>query len=319
MQFNAMIKFAILLVYHAVLHQAGLLTNEFKLHTFLIVTPFAKFYRYQQKGYPLAQWALSLIYDSAWAYFAMKVVPVYCTGLRFIYLVFVLLFVGIGFERLNYVFWPVGTYVIKMPKHWYDNTLSLFVVGQFLYVGSLYDFNLSMSPMTLLMLYAFAYTVDFTFGTFHILSHRIPAMYKRHLVHHEYKKDDLVAIANTYGELSDNIGMTLPSLIAYSVPWILGHAHPAVVVDAIYAAFLTHNKYRDGVMHLLFFFEYDVLDIFFDKANCRMAEYHAEHHNVLTERFSLFGFLPDRLFEVVCSPILSRWGSSRQKGASAKP
>ena len=70
---------------------------------------------------------------------------------------------------------------------------------------------------------------DFQFGVTHYISHRIPWLWKKHKIHHEYGRGTLNGWSNLHGEALDNIQMNGVLLLPILLFAGYGQVHPSLL------------------------------------------------------------------------------------------
>ena len=146
----------------------------------------------------------------------------------------------------------------------------------------------------------FAMSIDFFFGTAHCLCHKISSLYKHHMVHHKYKKERLNAFATFYADLFDAFSMNYSILLAAIIVYYT-RTYDIAYMECIYAAGTTHLRYIQNQMNLLYFYEWDFLDMLLGVE--RIGCFHTEHHQSLNKNFSTYGLLSDKTIETILAPF----------------
>lgn len=140
---------------------------------------------------------------------------------------------------------------------------------------------------------------DFQFGVTHYISHRIPWLWKKHKIHHEYGRGTLNGWSNLHGEALDNIQMNGVLLLPILLFAGYGQLHPSLrpFTDWMYLIPFTHLRFQPVLVNLMSFFEFDLLDMFLQTN--RLGSYHSIHHETVSRNFSIFGIWPDSVCKSV--------------------
>lgn len=287
-----------LYVYYQVLHVMGL-GIRFKLLTFLFVTPYVKFHKLHNQcktDRDRKAFLCSVVVDSIWAlmYFGYFVfVP------RHMYWFFIMVLVvyNIAAEYVQYLITrnPEDTYEVKLSKSPMDYLLAPTVALVFAVSAPWLNFDKfrfgehqhsSFAWFVFLLLQA-----DVFFGVFHVMHHKIPSLWVKHAIHHQYRREDLNSLANFYAELGDSFSMAFGIFFMGNVLSAVGDQSFLSMFDLAMAAAFTHHKYTNEHMTLSMFWEFDAIDICLDKP--RISCYHNAHHHSYLSKFSLFGLVSD--------------------------
>jgi sterol desaturase/sphingolipid hydroxylase (fatty acid hydroxylase superfamily) len=140
---------------------------------------------------------------------------------------------------------------------------------------------------------------DFQFGITHYISHRIPWLWKKHKIHHEYGKGTLNGWSNLHGDWLDNIQMNGVLLVPILLFAGFGQLYPSLrpFTEWLYLIPFTHLTFQPLVTNLMVFFEWDLLDMLLG-AN-RLGSYHSIHHETVGRNFAIFGIWPDSICKSV--------------------
>jgi len=138
---------------------------------------------------------------------------------------------------------------------------------------------------------------EFTFGILHALAHIHPYLRKQHMVHHEYKREDLNTFAHFYSEFSDSVLMNIPGF-TNAILMVLFSTGSVPFKEIVISLNYTHHKYPTHQMNLGYFFEFDVIDMIMDRV--RLCNFHNIHHYLADRNYSTYGFVSDEvLFKVL--------------------
>jgi hypothetical protein len=192
------------------------------------------------------------------------------------------------------------TFVIKFSPHLSDYTLAFVLAGTYIFVGYTLPLNIPINSGTFIFWVCMTVTLDFVFGITHYWTHKIPALRKIHLLHHEYRREDLNTIANYFSELSDSFLMNIPNVIL-SIFTVWFRQNPVVIKDIFTNAMHTHHKYPTHQLTHYYFFEFELIDMVTGRV--RQANFHNSHHNVVDQYFSIVGIISDEVI-VYCNNVL---------------
>lgn len=135
---------------------------------------------------------------------------------------------------------------------------------------------------------------------------RIPWLWKKHKIHHEYGRGTLNGWSNLHGEALDNIQMNGVLLLPIFLFSGYGQLHPSLqpFTEWLYLIPFTHLRFQPLVCNLMSFFEFDLLDMLLQTN--RLGSYHSIHHETVSvsRNFSIFGIWPVTLF---ASRLASSW------------
>ena len=134
---------------------------------------------------------------------------------------------------------------------------------------------------------------DFLFGILHYLSHCNPYLCGKHALHHTYRKEHLNLFANCCSDIVDSVCMNF-GLIVISIYLCKVGKYHIPFLDLIYGLAHTHCRYNTHHMNLMYFFEYDLVDMMCGKE--RFSCFHADHHRDSSRNFAVFGFFQDEVF-----------------------
>jgi sterol desaturase/sphingolipid hydroxylase (fatty acid hydroxylase superfamily) len=164
------------------------------------------------------------------------------------------------------------------------------IASTYIYVGLTIPSNLAITPLTFIFWITTVLLMDGCFGFIHYLNHITPALRKLHMVHHEYRKEDLNSAANFYADILDSFLMNIPNIM-FSILTVWLSVNPIVIKEGVYNALFIHHKYPNNQMTLLYYFEFELIDIIMNRA--RMNYYHNVHHQQLEKNYSFWGFISD--------------------------
>jgi len=300
-------KCIVVLSYHFLVDMLGLHTPTFKFWSFLIAHAVVKLSFFNLRDfadqkrylYSVAQDAFhaSLITGCAhWIGAWYGLLPLF----------FAVSLVTWEFIQYRFVEQSRGTYVVHLSENWTDYSLIPFFIASFVLAGlktSVARPVVATDFLWYLFLIAFG---DAIFGSFHIWSHKNLYLWKKHMIHHRYKGEDLSTFANFYAELLDGILMN-GAVLAICIANCMVGGPPVIVSDILFTGLFTHHKYPDLQAHSFWFFEFDILDMIFKRS--RLSMYHGIHHNEIDKKFGAFGLVPDRFFQTfyhVTSSLFNR-------------
>jgi hypothetical protein len=143
---------------------------------------------------------------------------------------------------------------------------------------------------------------EFVFGVYHYLIHT--HYFEFHQKHHYYKQADLCTYANFYSGFLDGAMMVFPYALTMI---ILNYIHGSylVLVDVVlFAGTLTHHKYGQKYLNMVFFYDLDIiLDVF---AGVKLSAWHRTHHDSLNKHWSSFGLVSDETIVKIAVPF-EKW------------
>lgn len=282
-------KVLLVFAYYCLLHHLGL-GLEFKFLSFMVLTPIIKFFYLKDTKTLLVSLIIDII--AATAYFKYII---YWDGLWLVLYPFVVSFWLISTEYIQYLLLgsPNESYVVKLSSNPTDFLLTPIIAATYILVGLTLPQNLSITPYTFLFFIAMFIFTDWIFGISHYWLHTVPFLRKLHLVHHDYKKEDLNTIANFYADFWDSLLMNITNIL-FSLATVLFVQNPVVIKEIVYIAFSTHHKYPTNTITCFYFFELEVIDMI--TSNLRMSNFHNAHHNEVDAFYALFGLFPDTHF-----------------------
>jgi sterol desaturase/sphingolipid hydroxylase (fatty acid hydroxylase superfamily) len=289
-------KCLLLFSYYSLLHYMGL-GLEFKLLSFMIITPIVKFFYLKD----FKTLIISLIIDAIVATTYFKYL-IHWDGLWLAFYPFLVAFWLIITEYIQFRVLgnPNESYVIKISNNPTDFLLTPIIAATYILVGLYLPQNLPITPYTYLFFVAMVIFVDWFFGITHYWLHTVPFLRKLHLVHHEYKKEDLNTMANFYADFWDSLAMNITN-VAFSIATVLFVQNPIIIKELIYIAFSTHHKYPTNTFTSFYFFEIEVIDMI--TSNIRMSDFHNAHHNEVDSYFALFGLFNDNHFVSITNSL----------------
>lgn len=140
---------------------------------------------------------------------------------------------------------------------------------------------------------------DLQFGVTHYLSHRIPWLWIKHKIHHEYGRGTLNGWSNLHGEALDNIQMNGVLILPILLFAGYGQLHPSLrpFTDWLYLIPFTHMRFQSMLVNMMSFFEFDLLDMMLQTN--RLGSYHSVHHETVSRNYSIFGIWPDHVCKSV--------------------
>ena len=166
-----------------------------------------------------------------------------------------------------------------------DFMLAVVLSTTFYWLGTNLDFDRPPDITTFPSFIAVLILSDLAFGILHYYSHTVPYLYKKHMVHHQYKRKNLNGMhqykrknlngmASFHAEFLDSCIMNAGAwLSAAFLGLAVGYNHVAYM-DFLYAAALSHVRYSQRQMNLMFFFEFDLFDLVFAKERLRCVCMH---------------------------------------------
>jgi hypothetical protein len=291
------VKCAFLYSYYSLLDYLGLGIG-FKFWSFIILTPIVKYYYYQNTKVFITSVIIDFIFGILYYQYV-----IYWDGLWiFLYVLIIPVWVLTN-EYLQYLF--LGgkdeTFVIKFSPNPTDYLLVIIFSLVYIFVGLTLPPNIPITARNFGFWIAMLIMFDFIFGILHYWSHTIPWIRKYHLLHHEYRKEDLNTIANYYADLIDSFLMNVPNIF-------LGLAHvwfvqnPVGIKEFFNTAVYTHHKYPTNQLTLIYYFEFELIDMVL--GGVRMANYHNAHHKLVDQNFSGWGIFNDKMI-IDCTKTLS--------------
>ena len=295
-------KCGLLMIYYTFLEEFGLHTTNFKLHSFLVLTPLVKIWHFNklQTKQDWIKFAYSIFNDYCHAIIYFKFfVPMLVGGL-FSWFPILVSVVFIGFELLQHqILYRGDSYEILTTGRLEDNLLAPIVCTSFYIASRGVDFvNSGMGEAKSFLVFCFLmFVFDASFGINHYLEHNVKSLWGRHILHHQYKKEKINAFANFYSEFWDSIIMNCSlAVTAIALVICFGRYHISFM-DVIFAAASSHLRYGENQMSLMFFFEWDLIDMAL-KRN-RIGSYHANHHHDSNINYSVYGIVSDDMIKSI--------------------
>jgi len=243
------VKCAFLYSYYSLLDYLGL-GIAFKFWTFIIFTPIVKYFYYHNTKIFLT----SVIHDFIIGTLFYQYM-IYWDGLWiFLYALFIPVWLVIT-EYLQYLFLGEKneTFVVKFSPNPTDYLFTIIVAGTYIFVGLTLPPNLPLSAGTFGFWAVILIIIDFMFGFFHYLTHTVPSLRKLHLLHHEYRKEDLNTLANYYADLIDTLLMNIANIVlSFASVWFV--QNPVVIKEIFTTAMHTHHKYPTHQLTFFYFF-----------------------------------------------------------------
>jgi len=303
-------KVIIVLAWHYLLDTLGLHTADFKFYSFVLAHSLLKIiqFNYLKSSLDKKLYVHSLASDVILCYmlttYGLWIGPIFG-------LVPLIQSISITImEYTRYKFFEDTTkvdYVVHISEKISDYTLQPMVALNFALIG--YSTTAFHPPRAVHFLgYLLMFLVmDIFFGTTHIISHKNHWLWKKHLIHHKYKREDLDTFANFYAELLDGALMNLAVIILPGIVTLYFHLPPFFMCDLLMSALYTHHKYPDKQAHALWFWEWDVIDIILGRS--RISTFHRHHHNFPNEHWSAFGIISnDKVFEKIYEVLQKTMG-----------
>jgi len=282
------IKCVVLFSYYSLLHHFGL-GIEFKFWSFLLLTPIVKYFYFNKLStLPDAQiFFFSVLNDSLFGILYYQYF-IYWESLWLVIFPFLAIFWILCAEYLQYLFLGSKdeTYVIKVSKNPTDFLLLPVIVSTYIFVGLFLPSNLAISPWTFIFWIMSVIFIDGSFGIIHYLSHIYPALRKLHMVHHEYRKEDLNSVATFYADILDSFLTNFPNII-FSIMTVWLSVNPIVIKEAILNSLFIHHKYPNNQMTLMYYFEFDLIDMIMNRT--RLSYYHHVNSSTFREKLCFLG------------------------------
>jgi len=248
------IKCSILLAYYSLLQYLGL-GLEYKFWSFIILSPIVKFFYFQKDSDFIKRYITSLSIEYTYAIFFYKYL-IYWDGYWMVVYPFIYVFWLLGTEYLQYMILgkPEEKYEIKASNNPTTDFLVLPIVSSVWFLfGITQRPELSFTPWSFVAWVLMMIHADILFGIAHYMSHSVPSIRKLHLVHHEYRKEDLNTMANFYSEIYDTLIMNLTNFT--NVILTVYFAQQSVCIkEILHVATSTHHKYVTNTSHLFYFF-----------------------------------------------------------------
>eukprot|EP00658_Telonema_sp_P-2_P066785 TRINITY_DN5574_c0_g2_i1.p1 TRINITY_DN5574_c0_g2~~TRINITY_DN5574_c0_g2_i1.p1 ORF type:complete len:316 (-),score=45.80 TRINITY_DN5574_c0_g2_i1:13-960(-) len=242
-------KCAFLFAYYAMLSRAGLANDvRFKVGLFTVLTPLVKFYCLFERAKTRAlqfEFVLSVLHDqircACFWFLATS-----CQGQYYFLFVFG---VTISQAVLEYAHYRIlnfrnpgseGSFVVKLGGGLQDQLLTPIVATWFYFLGTLWlDFDRPITSSSFLVYVAAVYASDLVFGSLHFLTHCWPWLWKKHAIHHQYKRQDLNSFANFYTEFLDGLLMNCSMMAIGGVVALTGDCS-YIMSDLLFTAALSH-------------------------------------------------------------------------------
>jgi len=217
---------------------------------------------------------------------------------------FALIFWILGTEYIQYLILgsPEEQYVVKLSQNPTDYLLLPIISLSYLFVGLTENPNIPLSAWSFIAWIITIAIADFVFSLTHYTAHTHPSIRKLHLVHHEYRKEDLNTMANFYAEVTDSFIMN-STFFTYGILTVLFSQHTIGLKEFLMVGGHTHHKYPTNTLTLSYFFEYELIDMILNQV--RMSNYHNEHHNHVEKNYGGFGFFSDEFIKNTCDQIKS--------------
>lgn len=304
-------KCGVLMAYYALVRRyfgdstEGLLL--YKYVTFNVASFLVKAKRFQ--GQPARMFLASFVYDvlfstlNYWAFFNLLLPPMLFPPIIFI--------AGavLEYSKHRFVDEPDKEYKITLSPNMLSN-MSLVLILMVTY--GLFQYCMDTSRFVLETTVTFPVFVfmvglmDSVFGMIHYLEHKVAALYKKHKFHHTYKKQELNFFANFCSDFEDAFGMAFGFNLGLAfLCWT--QAHHVALYDLQICLINTHCRYRGDSFNLIYFFEWDLIDIcFIGNESERLSCYHHQHHQDHDKNFSAFGLVTDSALDVMLGGVANR-------------
>ena len=295
-------KSCILMTYYTILERCGLHTTEFKFHSFLFLTSVVKIWHFNklQEKQEWSRFFYSIFNDSCHAALYFKIYVPFFTGIHFVWFPLLASVFFITLELLQYrILHNDGSYEILIRGGFEGNLLAPVACGSFYVVSRGVDFeNSGMDKAnSFLVFLLLSILTDLIFGCTHYLTHDIPSLWQRHVIHHKCRKEKLNAFAGFYSDFLDSVIMNISAIVTAVVLVICFGRYHVSYMDVVYAAGTSHLRYGEDQMNLMFFFEWDLIDMLLKKN--RIGSYHAQHHHDSNINYSLYGIVSDGLIKAM--------------------
>eukprot|EP00954_Amorphochlora_amoebiformis_P030893 1395358-Amorphochlora_amoeboformis.AAC.1 len=274
------IKCTVLTIYYAILSHFQLLSFRARLIAFCLVAPANRvitqaLYTEPSKRMSLKRSVFTVVGEISEACIHVYLQTHFIRGYWWLSLI-LQVSVSILAEVVQYALFDRKTskYDVKMPTEPLDNLLTVVISGTLHWLSMRITFSSFLTAYSFPLFATSLYIFDLAFGVFHSYSHCIPWMHKKHMVHHQYRKNDLNAFANFYADIIDSFIMNIGFFFvaAYLAVMRGGHVQMAEIT---YAGMHTHVRYATSQCHLVFFFEYDMIDLWFKRD--RISTFHAKY------------------------------------------
>jgi len=185
------------------------------------------------------------------------------------------------------------TYVIKLSNNPYDFLLFPLAISSNVVMAIFYENTTEiMTPEIIFLLVLIMMGTDLIFGCLHHFCHNNPYMRKLHMVHHEYRKEDLNTFANFYSEFTDALIMTISGWYDIILIFMLSMG-TLPFKEVMMVVGQSHHKYANHHMSLYYFFEFELIDMIMDRV--RFSSFHNEHHTHLDKNFGIYGVISDEV------------------------
>jgi len=285
-------KCAALMAYYALLQHLGL-GLAFKFASFHVLTPAVKYFRFNRLETLRDKrlFALSLVCDLCMSsiYYGLCIPRLH--GPLFVTFPFgitgLMALLEVAQHRLLHSHTP---YEMFLSDRLLDYLNVPVFAAAFVPVGRYVDFAVPPRAATFPVFLLSALIFDTGFAFLHYLSHTDPRLWKRHVVHHGYRKERLCVFANFYADVADSFMMAVGFFALAFFVCCVGTDYVASMEVFLMAA-LSHHRYGGDQLNLMYFFEWDLIDDVFGRP--RNASYHGHHHNAANEHFGAFGFVSD--------------------------
>jgi len=263
----------------------------------MIITPIVKYF-YFQKQIPIEKFTkvliTSVLLDAIFAFFYFHYI-LHWTGFWLIAYILILSFWQTSNEYLQYLLFrePDESYVIKISNNFSDFlNLPIFMVANF-YIWTFYKEPADMlNPWGLVYWVGIMLFSELSFGIAHTLCHTHPYLRKLHMIHHEYRREDLNTFANFYADITDSLLMNIVGFIN-AILTVVFSMSSLTFKEVGMGLGYTHHKYPTHLMTLGYFFEFEVIDMIMDRV--RLCNYHNVHHHLLDRNFGTYGFVSDEV------------------------
>jgi len=295
-------KSCLLMSYYTILERCGLHTIEFKFHSFLFLSTAVKIWHFNklQEKQDWSRFLYSIFNDFCHAALYFKIYVPFLTGVHFAWFPLLASMVFIILELLQYrILHNDGSYEILSRGRFEDNLMAPVVCSSFYAMSRGVDFEDSGmdEAKSFLVFLLLLFVSDLSFGSTHYLQHSIPSLWNRHLIHHKCKKEKLNAFSGYYSDFWDFIITNIAAFVTAVVLIVCFGRYHTSFMDVVYAIGTTHLRYGEDQMHLMFFFEWDLIDMSLKKN--RIGRYHALHHYDSNINYGIYGIVSDGLIKAL--------------------
>uniref|UniRef100_A0A7S0CUL2 Fatty acid hydroxylase domain-containing protein n=1 Tax=Amorphochlora amoebiformis TaxID=1561963 RepID=A0A7S0CUL2_9EUKA len=311
-------KFAVLTLYYAILSHFGLLSFRARLIMFCLIAPINRVvaqaaYTDPKNRMSVVRSLFTVLVDITEACVYVYLQTYFTGNYWWSTLILQIICVAVT-EIVQYKIFDSSRsdYEVKTSDDPLDYLLAIVVAGTFHWLSWHVTFHPSLDAFSFPLFATSLYLFDAVFGTLHAYSHCIPWIHKKHMVHHQYRRSDLNAFANFYADITDSFVMNCGFFFVAFYFAVCGSGH-IPMAEISFVALHTHARYSKTQSHLVFFFEFDLIDLWLKRD--RLSTFHARHHDWPDENFAGFGLIQDDLFRAYLPGVPE---SFRKRRASVK-